>query len=89
MTSQIQVNLNPQSVTQMTHPNVAGQLQGNVKRREPMVPQWLGWSSQSLAYEFTQLEKTNQTTFRGLCPWPKPLPSAMAHTLWSVLFSES
>ena len=28
MTSQIQVNLNPQSIRQQTHPEVAGQLQG-------------------------------------------------------------
>ena len=28
MTSQIQVNLNPQSISQQTHPEVAGQLQG-------------------------------------------------------------
>ena len=31
MTSQIQVNLNPQSISQQTHPEVAGQLQGKVK----------------------------------------------------------
>ena len=31
MTSQIQVNLNLQSVSQQTHPEVAGQLQGTVK----------------------------------------------------------
>ena len=28
MTSQLQVNLNPQSISQQTHPEVAGQLQG-------------------------------------------------------------
>ena len=28
MTSQIQVNLNPQSISQQTHPEMAGQLQG-------------------------------------------------------------
>ena len=28
MTSQIQVNLNPQSVSRQTHPEVAGQLRG-------------------------------------------------------------
>ena len=28
MTSQIQVNLNPQSISQQTYPEVAGQLQG-------------------------------------------------------------
>ena len=28
MISQIQVNLNPQSINQQTHPEVAGQLQG-------------------------------------------------------------
>ena len=28
----IQVNLNPQSISQQTHPEVAGQLQGMVKR---------------------------------------------------------
>ena len=31
MTSQIQVNLNLQSISQQTHPEVAGQLQGAVK----------------------------------------------------------
>ena len=32
MTSQIQVNLNPQSINQQIHTEVAGQLQGTVKR---------------------------------------------------------
>ena len=31
MTSQIQVNLNPQSISLQTHPEVAGQLQGTVQ----------------------------------------------------------
>ena len=35
MTSQIQVNLNPQSINQKTHPEVA-------KTEEWVFPQWLG-----------------------------------------------
>ena len=34
MTSQIQVNLNPQSISQQTHPEVAGQLQGTRSHHE-------------------------------------------------------
>ena len=44
----------------------------------------VGRISPSLAYEITQLRKTNHTTFHGHC-----LPSATAHTLWSMLLSES
>ena len=32
---------------------------------EWVVPQWLGWFSHSLAYDFTKLEKTSHTTFHG------------------------
>ena len=46
------------------------------KSEEWVVPQWLGWSSHSLAYKSTQLSKTSHTTFHGLsaCPlqWPTP-----------------
>ena len=60
----------------MTHPEVAGQLQGTPQTEQWVVPQWLGWSSHSLAYEFTQLAKPSQTTFQGpsSCPlqWPTP-----------------
>ena len=38
MTSQIQVNLNLQSISQQTHAEVAGQLQGPVKKME----EWVG-----------------------------------------------
>ena len=34
MASQIQVNLNPQSISQQTYPEVAGQLQGTRSRHE-------------------------------------------------------
>ena len=37
------------------------------KTEEWVFPQLLGWSPHSLAYEITQLEKTNHTTFHGLC----------------------
>ena len=44
MTSQIQVNLNPQSISQQTHPEVAGQLQGTVNRgRRGWFPK--GWDA--------------------------------------------
>ena len=43
MTSQIQVNLNPQSVSQRTHPEVAKQLLDIVERgRCGVILQWLG-----------------------------------------------
>ena len=68
----------------MTYAAVAGQFQGTVKRpRSGRFPN--GWNDPpSLAYEISQLRKTNHTTFHGHC-----LPSAMAHTLWSMLLSES
>ena len=37
------------------------------KTKEWLVPQLLEWSSHSLAYEITQLSKTNHTTFPGHC----------------------
>ena len=50
---------------------------------EWVVPQLLEWSFHSLAYEITQLEKTNHTTFRGhctfLCDGPHPVECA---SLW-------
>ena len=39
----------------MTYPEVARQFQVTNKRQECVVPQWFGWSSHSLAYEFIQL----------------------------------
>ena len=66
----------------MTHPEVAGQLQGTVKRRRSgRFPN--GWDDLHThpAYEF----KTQPDHI----PWPKPLPSVMAHNLKSVLLSES
>ena len=36
------------------------------KMEEWVVPQWLGWSSHSLAYEFTQLAKTSHTALQKL-----------------------
>ena len=44
-----------------------------------MVPQRLGWSSHSLAYEFTELAKTSHTTFHGrsTCPLQRPTPCAV------------
>ena len=69
MTSQIQINLNLQSISQQTHPEVAGQLQGTVKEMEEwVIPQWLGLSSHSLAYEFTPLAKPSQAAFNGQYP---------------------
>ena len=69
MTSQIQVNLNPQSISQHTQPELAGQLQGAVKKMgEWVVPQWVGWSSHSLAYEFTLLAKPSQAAFHDQYP---------------------
>ena len=53
------------------------------KTEESVIPQLLIWSSHSLAYEITQLAKL---TFH--IPWDA-LSSVMAHTLWSVLLSES
>ena len=35
--------------------------------KEWVVPQWLGWSSHSLACEITQLKKTSHTTFHAYC----------------------
>ena len=44
-------------------------------QKEWVAPQWLGWSSLSLTYEFTR------KTYPDHIPWPEPLPSAVAHTL--------
>ena len=84
MTSQIQVNLNPQSVSQKTHPEVAGQLQGTVKRqRSGWFPN--GWDDppNSLAYEFTLLTKPSQASFYGLspCPLQMPIPCRVCFSL--------
>ena len=68
MTSPIQLNLGPQSASYMTHPEVSGQFQNT---KEWVVPQLLGWSSHSVAYEVTQLTKTNHITFHG--HWTHPL----------------
>ena len=61
MTSQIQVNLNPQSISQQTHPEVARQLQGTRSEEggvggSPMA----GMILSSLAYEFHPLTKPSQ-----------------------------
>ena len=48
---------------------MAGQLQGTVKEMEEwVVHQWLGWSSHSLAYEFTPLAKPSQAAFEDQYP---------------------
>ena len=74
MTSQIQVNLNPQSINQQTHPEVAGQLQGtrSVTREERVDPQWLGRFSHLLAYEFHPFTKPAAAAAKSLqsCPTP-------------------
>ena len=51
------------------------------KTEEWVVSQWLGWSSHSLAYEFTQLTKTSHTILHGtlLCDGPYPVECA---SLW-------
>ena len=54
------------------------------KTEEWVVPQFLEWSSYLLACEITQLAKINPPYSMAT-----PLPSVMAHILWSVLLSES
>ena len=49
-----------------------------------MVPQFLEWSPHSLAYEITQLAKTNPPHSMATA-----FPFVMAHILWSMLLSES
>ena len=61
----------------MSHSEVARTVvRHRQKTEEYVVPQWLGWSSHSLAYEFTQLLKTSHATFHGhsTCSlwWPTP-----------------
>ena len=84
MTSQIQVNLilNLQAKWYTLRcQEVPSHCQ---KTKEQVVPQLLEWSSHSLAYEITQLTKTNHTTFHGLCThplwWPKLLKCASFFT---------
>ena len=85
MTNQIQLNLDPQSVSYMTHPELAGQFQGLSKDRGvggspmvgmilPLISMWIHPASQTQPHHI---------------PWQKHLPSVMAHNLWSVLLSES
>ena len=45
------------------------------KTKEWVVPQLLEWSSHSLAYEITQLRKTNHTTLHGCSTCPLPWPT--------------
>ena len=53
------------------------------KMEEWVVPQWLGWSSHSLAYELIQLAKTSHTTFHGwsTCPLQSPTPCGVCFCL--------
>ena len=67
MTSQIQVNLSPQSIRHTQRWQDSSKAQGQ-KREEWVVPQWLGRSSRSLAYEFTPLAKPSQAAFHGQYP---------------------
>ena len=75
MTSQIQVNLNPQSVSQKTHPEVAGQLQGTVKRwRSGWFPN--GWDDPPPHQHMNSfwLTKPSQAAFHGQSPCPQQWP---------------
>ena len=56
MISQIQLGLDPSK-------------RNCQKTEELVVPQLLEWSSHSLAYEITELGKTNHTTFNGPHSW--------------------
>jgi len=76
----IQVNLNPQSISQQTHPEVARQLQGTRSKEggvggSPMAGMILSLISIWIP--------PPHKTYPGLIPWPQPLPSAMVHTLKS------
>ena len=68
MTSQIQVKLNLQSISQQmlrggrTAPKHCG------RDEEWVVPQRLGWSSHLFAYEFTPRAKPSQAAFKGQYP---------------------
>ena len=62
----------------MTHPEGSRTVPRYCQMTEEwVVPQLFEWPFYSLAYEITQLAKTN-------IPWLPHSPSAMAHTLWSV-----
>ena len=68
MTSQIQLNLDPPICKLNDTPRVARTVPRHCRKRgEWVVPQLLGWSFHSLAYEITQLLKTSHTTFHGPC----------------------
>ena len=83
MTSQIQVNLNPQPVSSMTPRSGRTTPRHCQKMEEWMVPQCLGWSSHSLTYEFTPKAKPSHTAFHvetfALCNSPHP---AECVSLW-------
>ena len=61
MTSQIQVNLNPQSISQQTHPEVARQLQGTRSEEGGVGGSPMAGMIFSLAYEFTPLAKPSHS----------------------------
>ena len=82
MTSQIQVNLNPQSISQQTHPEVAGQLWGTVKRqRSGCFPN--GWDDPPTYLHMNSPSWHNHTTSMAkalaLCNGPQPEECA---SLW-------
>ena len=60
MTSQIQVSLNPQSINQQTHPEVAKQLQGTRSEEGGVGGSPMAGMILSLAYEFHSLTKPSQ-----------------------------
>ena len=60
MTSQIQVNLNPQCISQQTHTEVAGQLQGTRSKEGGVGGSPKAGMILSLAYEFYPLTKPSQ-----------------------------
>ena len=91
---QTTLDLDPQSASEMTHPEVPGQFQGTVRTprsgrwprtwKSPPLPQ-NSWNNPPnlLAYEITQPVKANHAKFRG-CTRPLRWPT---FCLWSVLLS--
>ena len=76
MTSQIQVNLNPQSVSQKAHPEVAEQLQGTVSEGGVGGSPTAGMILPLISIGINPvLTKLGQAAFLGQCPCPQQWPT--------------
>ena len=72
----------PTGTLTVLRPTIKGQKVAQILEIPTPSLKWLEQSSHSLAYEITQLVKSNHPIVQG------PSPFEMDHTLWSVFYSQ-